>query len=290
MSWVILAFLSAFLVSAAAITQKKILCKEHAMEFSAVLALFNLAFSIPLFFFIDYSTITLPAMGFIFLAGVFGGIAYYLVAKSIRHMELSSSSPFLTLAPGITAILAFFFLGEKLTLLQTGGIILMIAGTYVLESRHGKSIFEPVRELIRSKYIHFILIALVLYGFSSIIDRHVLFSLNLQPLSYLAFAHLFIAMTLLAMLHIFHNGFKDVQHGVRKAGWWILLVALFTIGYRFAQLAAVKVAYVGLVVSIKRTSGFFTTLIGGELFHEHNLVRKSIASVIMVVGAILIVI
>ena len=52
---------------------------------------------------------------------------------------------------------------------------------------------------------------------------------------------------------------------------------------------AIQLAFAGLVIAVKRMSAFFVVLIGGELFHEKNLLRKSIACLIMLAGAGLIV-
>jgi uncharacterized membrane protein len=46
---------------------------------------------------------------------------------------------------------------------------------------------------------------------------------------------------------------------------------------------------ISLVIPIKRLSALFSTVIGGELFHEKYLLRKSIACVVMIIGAVLIV-
>jgi uncharacterized membrane protein len=65
------------------------------------------------------------------------------------------------------------------------------------------------------------------------------------------------------------------------------LIALLTTLYRLAQAHATALAAVGLVVAVKRSSALFTTVIGGELFREHDLIRKSVACLIMIVGVYL---
>jgi drug/metabolite transporter (DMT)-like permease len=68
----------------------------------------------------------------------------------------------------------------------------------------------------------------------------------------------------------------------------ILLVAVLTVSYRVAQNYAVSLAAVGLVTAVKRSSSLFTTLIGGEIFHEKELIKKSVACLIMILGVFLI--
>jgi len=290
MSWVIYAFACAFFASAAAIVQKKTLHKQHAMEFSASVALLNLLISLPLFFFIDYSNLQFWPLVIVFFVSILAAIAFLLISKSVRHMEISSASPLLVLGPGITAVLAFLLLGEKLTLLQSTGIAILIFGSYVLELKNHHDLFHPLRVLKQSKYVYFIILALFLYALCGVNDRLILSRFGMEPITYLAFAHVFLAFHFLVMMTIFYGGFKDIKNGIRNAQPWIFIAAIFIVSYRFAQIHAVSIAYVGLVLPIKRMSALITTIVGGELFKEHNLMRKSIACVIMVLGVVLIVI
>jgi len=290
MNWLLFAILTAVFTSLAAITGKKILFKLHAMEFSATVAFLNLIISIPLFFVIDYSKITLVPVIIIFFVAVLAAIAFLHVAKALRHMELSDASPLIGLAPAIAAFLAFIFLGESLSLLQVTGLIVIVIGSYVLETRHHKGLLEPFRVIKKSKYIHYIFLALFMYAITSNLDRYVISRFDFQPAAYIAIAHLFLAIIFVIMMMRYHDGFKGVKHGLRVGGWWILLAALFTTSYRYFQMTALQVAYVGLVLGIKRLSILLTTVFGGELFHEHNLFKKTIAALIIIGGTILILI
>jgi uncharacterized membrane protein len=69
----------------------------------------------------------------------------------------------------------------------------------------------------------------------------------------------------------------------------ILAVAVFAVVYRYSYILAIKAGSVALVLSIKRTSVFFAAVFGGRYFKEHNLLRRSLAVVIMVVGAIVVI-
>jgi len=160
----------------------------------------------------------------------------------------------------------------------------------VLELGRDHDFWEPFRVIKKSKYIHYIFLALVLYGFSATGDRTVLSRFPISSMAYIVFIHIFLAINFFIMITLFHNGIHGIKNGLKRNGWWVLLVAVLTVSYRLAQAEAVKMAYVALVSAIKRTAVLFTIIIGGELFHESNLFRKSIASIVMIGGAILIVI
>lgn len=286
--WLIYALICAFLTAGAALVEKKTLSYEHAMEFSANVALLNVLISLPFFFFIDYSRIDLRLLAMLFFITILAAVAFFLVAKSIRHMAISAAAPLLVIGPGITAIFAFVFLGEHLTIAQVAGIVIIIIGSYVLETRSHHDLRHPLRTFIGSKYIVFILLALLFYSITGVFDRFALSRYDFQPIAYLAFAQLFLGFHFLIMIILFHDGIFGIVRGLRTTGKWIFIVSLMTVGYRYAQMNAVKVAYVGLVLPIKRMSVFFTTIIGGEIFHEKNLLRKSIACLIMIMGVLLI--
>jgi uncharacterized membrane protein len=69
---------------------------------------------------------------------------------------------------------------------------------------------------------------------------------------------------------------------------WIALISVLTIGYRYTQIVAVSLASVALVLAIKRTSVFWATVIGGKLFNDKDLLKRSIAAILILIGAILI--
>jgi drug/metabolite transporter (DMT)-like permease len=74
----------------------------------------------------------------------------------------------------------------------------------------------------------------------------------------------------------------------RSTLWLIVFVAVVTIGYRYAQLAATQLAPVALVLAVKRTSVFFASLVGGKLFSEQRLPWKLIGAALIIVAGFLI--
>lgn len=289
MHWLIFALISAVFVSAALLIEKRILAREHAMEFSAALAFFNLILSIPFFLFIDYSRLQIIPLVYLFFLMIMIAAAFLLVAKSIRHMEVSTVVPFLVLAPIVTTVLAFIFLNEVLSPFQLLGILLILAGAYILELHRGHSFLDPFKIIIESKYVHFVILGVTLYGVSAFFDRVILFKYDFQPIAYMTFAHIFLAFHFFVMISIFHDGSRGLRNGLKKFGWILLPISIFTIVYRLALLEALKIEYAGLVVSTQKLSAFFTVIIGGRLFREKDILRKAIASLIMLAGILLIV-
>ncbi|MBU1204346.1 MAG: EamA family transporter [Nanoarchaeota archaeon] len=285
MQWYVFAILTALLTAAAAIVEKKTLLKEHAMEFSTVLAVFNFFIVLVLLPYINFN-FSLKILAMIYTASVFATIAFLFVAKAVRHMDISIVSPLLSFSPAVVAVLAFFILGERITYLQLFGILLLILGSFVLEAENynTKKIFT---KKFKSNYFYYIILALTLYGFCSILDKFILNTIS--PLTYIPIVHFFIAINFIILICIFHNGFEGIKHGIKSAGKWIFLVAILVTGYRLSQAQAISMTYVSLVIPIKRMSAFFATIVGGRVFHEKNLAKRTLACIIMLAGSFLVI-
>ncbi len=289
MTWFFIALTSAFLSAFAAITQKKVLFNLGALEFSFLLSLVNLLFSIPFFFFIDYATINTFNLSILFIKSIIGVGAFFCVMLSLKNLEISNALPLLALTPGFVAIFAFILLGESLKMIEVLGLLFLIAGTFILESKNFKELFFPFSVFLKSKYHRFIILALLLFTASSILDKLLLIKLNLSPISLTAFQHIYFAI-LFSILYIFFRS-KEVAAPVsikKNNLGWIVLISILTIGYRYTQIVAVSLASVALVLAIKRTSVFWATVIGGKLFNDKDLLKRSLAAILIVIGAILI--
>ncbi len=91
----------------------------------------------PLFFIIDFDHIgELPiyssSIFAVIILGVFASaLAFIFYAYSLKNNGIVRTNAFLNLLPAITAVLAYFILGDKLSTQMIIGIIVVIAGLYV---------------------------------------------------------------------------------------------------------------------------------------------------------------
>lgn len=289
MTWFFIALISSFLSAFAAITQKKVLFNLKPLEFSFILSIVNLLFSIPFFFFINFSTIGFENLSFLFVKTLIGALAFLCVMTALKNLQISNALPLLALTPGFVAIFAFLMLGEKLKLYEIFGLISLITGTYILESKSLKEFMIPVNVFIKSKYHHYILAAILLFTASSIMDKALLIKLNMTPISLTAFQHIFFAI-IYAFIFSFSKEKLTSQNILKSKDilGWIVLISFLTIGYRFTQIWAVSLASVALTLAVKRTSILWATIIGGKIFKDTNLLKKIIATIFILFGAILI--
>lgn len=289
MEWYLIAFISAVLSAFAAISQKKVLFEMDAFDFSVLLSIFNFLFALTLIPIVNFSEISSISLVILYVKTIFGAFGFLLVMLAIKNLEISGALPLMILTPALVAFAAFFILGESLSITNIFGMGTLLFGLYLLETSDSKSLLESIKVFSSSKYKHYLLGAIALFTISSVVDKYLLRDYNLEPITFLFFQQLFLALNFIVFHLLLRKNLSQLLKNIDfKLFSWLVLIALFTIGYRYSLLAAMKLAPVSLVLAIKRTSIFFATIIGGKLFSEHTILRRSIATVLMLAGVYLI--
>ena len=275
-------------MSIAKITGKKTMVHEHATEFMASRSVFIILFTLFLIPFVrfDYSWTVYVLIYFTSILVVAGGI---YINKSLRHGEISVIGPLQNLSPVFLLVIAYFILGETPSLRQLFGIFLLMLGAYSLEVGITKKGFlEPIRVFFKSKIIHYLIFALVVFSFTATLDKFIV--LNYADfLSYYFLLSLFKSVNYIA-LDVYRFGWKDIQRDVKK-DFKILFgggLALFLSHLSYFVAVSFPNAMISLIIPIKRMSTLFTTILGGKLFKERNLLIKVLSCIIMIWGAVFI--
>ena len=291
MDWFTLAIVSALFSAAAAISQKKILFELTALDFSLLLSIFNFVFSIPFFIGVNFSSINLISLLILFAKNVLGAFAFLFVMLSIKNLEISKALPLLALTPGLVAIFAFVTIGDPLSLIEVSGILFLLIGTYLLESKPGQTIFEPFKVFYNSKKYRYVVTALILLTATSILDRFLLNKSEntISPAVFMSFQQFFLAVIFIIIYLFSRKNINKLSGSLNKNIWlWIIIIAILTIGYRYTQIEATKLAPAAIVLAVKRISVFFAAIIGGRIFQEKRLLIKAAATAIIISGVILI--
>jgi drug/metabolite transporter (DMT)-like permease len=289
MSWFAIAFISAVLSAASAVSQKKVLFSLSALEFSFFVSLLNILFAVPFFFSFNIGAISPESIVVLFIKSIMGALAFYNVMLALKNLDISGALPLLVLTPGIVALFAFLFGLEKLTIIQLSGMFLLLTGTYLLEMKPKQAVTEPFKIFSRSANYHYIGYALLFFSASSILDKVLLGNYKMPPGAFMAFQQVFYALVIGVIYFLSKAEKRNPFASFDKKIWfWLILIAALTAGYRYTQIKAVKIAPVSLVLSVKRISVFIAVVVGGHLFNEKNLLKKALATAIMVAGAIMI--
>jgi drug/metabolite transporter (DMT)-like permease len=289
MGWFILAFISALFSAASAISEKKVLFSLNALDFSFIVSLVTLLFSLPFFFMIQLTEITTTGLIILFIKTLLSAGAFLCVMLSIKNLEISEALPLLALSPGLVAIAGVIFINDALNWIEWIGIILMVIGAYILELRKGnKNLLDPFKAMFSFSKYSYVFIALILFTATSILDRVLLKGYKFPPYTFMAFQQLFYAVIFAAAVLINQKGtIKQVKSIDKKIFYLIIAISVFTVIYRYTQIEATKLAPVALVLSVKRLSVLFAVIYGGKLFSEENLYRRIAAVIIILAGATL---
>jgi len=288
MEWYNLALLCALISAGGAILLKKVLFKERSFEFNVVAKLFQAALILILIPFLDLN-VPLWVMLSVYAISIFAVIYITLETKAYRHLELSAVVPLSNLGPAVLLIFAFLLLGERITILQGVGILTLVVGAYFLEANHHWRDVKGVFNSLKSKYVVYFFIGLVLSTFVHLGNKYFI-NIGISILSLAFLYYIFTSLNFTLVSFIFFDGFKGIKHGIKTQGFLIFLIALAYVAHRLIFLKAITLANVSLVMPIAHTGILLSTFIGGELFHEKHVWQRSFSCIIMIIGAYLVII
>jgi drug/metabolite transporter (DMT)-like permease len=287
MTWFWFALSAAVFASLASILEKKVLKDVHSFDFSVLMALYASLFSLPLAAINPWDSLTLPVIATLAGVAVLVAIGHHAITKGLRHLEVSVASPILLLSPLVTTLLAFVFLHETVNPIQLSGIGLLMLGLYILEVHSLANWQEFIGSFTKSPHTRHILLGVVIYGCTALIDRVLLSTYHVPPELYVSVVQLMLAPIFLVWAFHRKDAIVSLRNTAAKHWHMIALIAAITTLFRTLQSEAIAIASVGVVIAVKRSSALFTTVAAGELFHETDLLRKSIACSIMVGGVCL---
>jgi len=290
MTWFFLTIIAVIFIVIETALEKKTLIKARSLEFAAMFAFCNAIVLAPFIFVIDMSQLNITALGLIFLASIPSAGASLLVFKTIKHNQLSEAAPIIALLPLVVTLFAYLILGEKITAIQILGLFLIVGGMIFMELnnfRLNNGIFRKGR----GKYIFYIFLYLIIGGISAMFDRVILFEYKTNALSYLIFIQIFIAINYALFFLCKPRLIKELKINIQQSWKIVFLISILTVAHRYMYASAVQVAAsMGLVVAVYKLSSLFNVFTGGKVFSEDSIFRKTLASIVILGGTIMLVI
>ena len=199
---------------------------------------------------------------------------------AIKHLPLTIVGPVNATRPVMVLIGAFLLFGERLNMLQWGGVLLTIVSLYLL-SRAGKH--ESI-DFRRNRYVWALFAAMMLGAVSGLYDKYIISSHSLDPLFVQSWFGVYqlIMMTLIAVVIWFPRRCSEPLRWV----WSIPLITLFVSAADFFYYHALDAedSMIAVVAMIRRSSVVVTFLCGALLFGERNLKAKIIDLVLILIG------
>lgn len=292
MEWLILTILSAFLLAISTLLQKTVLNKEHSLEFVIAMFGFTSIILIPNFFYMDYSNMTLGLFSLISLRAILVASGFLMFTKALRKIDLSIAAPISNLSTVGVILLGILVLGDKLNMIELTGVSLIIVGTYTLQLNKNHSMFEPFKQMLKSKEMHYSMGSIFLFSLSSPLTKYVFnkYSVGVVDYMHISFVVGFLALLIFYITTI-KQPIKNIFIDAKKAGMLIPIISLLDLGSMFLYLSAVAIptAMVSLIIPIRRLSTLIDVILGGKLLHEENLLGKSVSTSVILTGVLVLI-
>lgn len=288
MPWFLLATISALLSAGAAVLQKKTLLQTRALPFAFVLSVFIMLLSGA--FLPGVEVLDVPPAVLALLVGksLIGGTAFLCVMISLEGGQISTVLPLMGLTPAVTAVLSFLITGETMATTEWLGLAVMMTGVSLVEWTPDRTGTWTMRLRTVLAKRRLIILALVLFAVSSVADKLLVSTHKTDPRVVLVYQHVVFCLVFGGMLLVRRVPPAEVVRQARHQLPLILVIALVTIGYRYAQLEATRLAPVALVLAVKRTSIVYASLLGGKIFADDRLhIRLAGAALIVAAGFII---
>lgn len=213
-------------------------------------------------------------------------VGTFVQYEAVRSAPLSLTMPLMAFTPAFMMPVGVLVLGEIPSLFGLGGILLVVAGSWVLnaDSAAGGDMLAPFRAILREHGSRMALLASFIWAFGAVLSKTL--ALSGDPLY--AGAMFFCIHNAVLVLGLFLSGRSSprvlLRHPVSGLVSGLMLVA--HIACHYTAITMVAAAY---MIAIKRLNGIISVGIGGMFFGDAGLRMRLAGAGIMAAGAAVIV-
>ncbi|MEZ7893008.1 MAG: EamA family transporter [Candidatus Wallbacteria bacterium] len=212
--------------------------------------------------------------------------ALVLYVKALKVSPMSLTLPFLALSPVFLIFTSYILLGEKVSTIGITGIIMIAAGSYVLNlSEFKNGILEPILAIKKERGSIYIIITAFLYSISASFGKMGVDNSSSIFFGATFFIGLGICMTPLALIRgkaeiaeIFKNG--AVKNSILPGFFYALMI--------MGHMLSVSMVNVAYTISVKRLSLLIGVLYGWLFFKETGIRERLAGTFLMLAGVIII--
>ena len=239
----------------------------------------------PFLFFIDIQINTKFVLGFTgtWLINIVTTILYM---KAIKEGDISVVMPMLSFTPVFLLVTSPLIVGEFPNKYGVAGVLLVVAGSYILHSESKDDFWAPFKSIITQKGTRLMLLVAFLFSFSSNFDKVAI--QNSSVMQHIVFANIFL-FTSFTVINIFKKNNLKLKEGNEKGRKNLLMISLFTASMFVFHLFAISMTFVVYVIALKRLSGLISVVLGKIFFNERNIKSRLTGAFVMSIGVFLIV-
>lgn len=282
--WVIFAVLNPIFDSLKGVFSKKASKRVDPLLVSWFNNLIPLIVFSPLLFFIELR-FNYQFFEALFISGLINITSAILYHRALFKGDISIVIPILSFTPLFLLFLSPLIVGEFPDSWGLIGTILIVAGSYLLNINLKKqNVFSPLKSLIKNAGTRYMLIIAFIWAISANFDKRGIEASSIYQ--YIIFINLF--ATIGTTIFIFSK--RKISFQALKLEYKNLFAVGFltSAGY-FVHMTAITLTLVVYVVSLKRTGGMISVLLGYFIFKEKNIRKRFLGSAIMFAGVLLII-
>ncbi len=282
--WVIFAILNPVFDSLKGVFSKKASKRVDPLLVSWFNNLIPLILFSPFLFFINLK-FNYQFFEALFISGIINVISAVLYHRALFKGDISIVIPILSFTPLFLLFLSPLIVGEFPDLWGLFGTILIVFGSYLLNiNLKRQNIFLPIKSLITDKGTRYMLIVACIWAISANYDKR---GINASSIyQYIIFLNLF--ATIGTTIFVFSKRKISLQ-ALKLEYKNLSIVGLLTSAGYFVHMTAITLTLVVYVVSLKRTGGMISVLLGYFIFKEKNIRQRFLGCAIMFIGVLFII-
>jgi drug/metabolite transporter (DMT)-like permease len=210
--------------------------------------------------------------------------AALLYMRAIKVSPISLCIPFLAFTPVFLILTGRLILGEGLNRWGAAAVILMAGGSYILSLSTGRFGFlAPLKALAQEPGARFMLGVAALYSCTAALGK--LAILHSEPAFFGVVYPLLFSGVMLAGYPLSNS--KPARALASRCRWGLIL-GLCLAATIISQVYGLKMAPAAYLIAVKRSSVFFTVVLGGWWLKERPIGPRLAGAALMVGGVMLI--
>ena len=250
------------------------------------------------------SIIGFPSIGQNFIFAVLvscflGSVAILLTFTALKDTDISLAVPMISLTPLFLIITAFLFLHEIPSPMGVVGIIIIVAGSYILNlSSHHTRLSDPLRSILSNRGVLLMIVVSFIYAVAINFDKIV--ATNSDPVFGSGIESLILGIICVGSFFVttktkWHSTEISIEPVKKQLlpsevpGLHFLVICIVIGGILSISSVSIMTAFtmqiVPYVIAIKRMSIIVIVLYGCFVFHEKEVFLRLSGAILMAIGA-----
>lgn len=221
---------------------------------------------------------------FLVLSGLATGVSWLCYFRALQLGDVNKVTPIDKSSTILTMLLAFLFLGEPITYLKAGAMLLIGGGTYLMIQKKESAGADISHKKHSLAWMFYAIGAAVFASLTSILGKVGIEGVD----STLGTAIRTVVVLIMAWIVVFVTGKQKTIQTIDKKSWLFLLLSGFATGGSWlCYYRALQTGPASVVVPIDKLSILVTIAFSGLVLKEKLTVKAGIGLVLITAGTLL---